>query len=218
MSSSFTAQFCRLPSEEASGSQADTSDQVLLSRVCVGDMEALACLFQRYARLVRSISCRILRDRAEADDLLQEIFLFIYRKSEMFDSSKSSVRSWIVQMTYHRAIDQRRYLQSRHFYTRIDLNGAANLPSARTKGRGEHNPFDHLAGSVTIQGLLATLTEDQRDTLKLHFFEGFTFNEIAMKMDQSLGNIRNHYYRGLDKLRKQMCPGKLPGRNAYGGK
>ena len=62
------------------------------------------------------------------------------------------------------------------------------------------------------------LTGDQRDTLTLHFFEGYTFDEIALKLGQSFGNIRNHYYRGLDKLRKQMFPGKLPGRNGYGRK
>ena len=164
-------------------------------------MEALAYLFQRYARLVHSISCRILRDRAEADDLLQEVFLFIYRKGKIFNSSKSSVRSWIVQMTYHRAIDQRRYLHSRHFYTRVDLNGAGDLLDPRSQGKEEDAPFGSWAGNTAIQGLLETLTEDQRNTLSLHFFEGYTFDEIAVKLDQSLGNIRNHYYRGLDKLR-----------------
>ncbi len=70
----------------------------------------------------------------------------------------------------------------------------------------------------TIQGLLDALTEDQRNTLRLHFFDGYTFAEIATKLDQSLGNIRNHYYRGLDKQRKQMFPGKVQGRNGCGGK
>jgi RNA polymerase sigma-70 factor, ECF subfamily len=178
----------------------------------------LACLFQRYARLVHSISCRILRDRAEADDLLQEVFLFIYRKSKIFNSSKSSVRSWIVQMTYHRAIDQRRYLHSRHFYTSVDLNGTGDLLDPRSQGKEEDAPLGSWIGNTSIQGLLETLTEDQRNTLSLHFVEGYTFDEIAVKLDQSLGNIRNHYYRGLDKLRKQMFPTKLPGRNGYGRK
>jgi RNA polymerase sigma-70 factor (ECF subfamily) len=70
-----------------------------------------------------------------------------------------------------------------------------------------------LVSNTTVQGLLDTLTEDQRNTLSLHFFEGYTFEEIAEKLEQSLGNIRNHYYRGLDRLRKHAFPGKLPGRN-----
>jgi len=105
----------------------ELSDAALMVRVCDGGTDALASLFRRYARLVRSVALRILQDGAEADDLLQEVFLFIQRQSGVFDSSKSSARSWIVQMTYHRAIDRRRYLQSRHFYTRVDLNGATEI-------------------------------------------------------------------------------------------
>lgn len=194
------------------------SDEVLLAQVSEGSREALGVLFRRYARLIHTISNRILRDRTEADDLLQDIFLFIHHKSVAFDSSKSSARSWIVQMTYHRAIDRRRYLHSRHFYTRVDLNGATEICDPRSESREKYEPFGELVGTTTIRGLLDALTEDQRNTLSLHFFEGYTFGEIAVKLDQSLGNIRNHYYRGLDRLRKQMFPGKLPGRNGCGKK
>ena len=121
-------------------------------------------------------------------------------------------------MTYHRAIDRRRYLNSRHFYTRLDLDGVADLLDPHSESREETLRLDSLVGNTTIQGLLDTLTEDQRNTLSLHFYEGYTFAEIASKLDQSLGNIRNHYYRGLEKLRKQVFPGKLPGRNGYGRK
>ena len=194
----------------------ELSDAALMVRVCDGGTDALASLFRRYARLVRSVALRILQDGAEADDLLQEVFLFIQRQSGVFDSSKSSARSWIVQMTYHRAIDRRRYLQSRHFYTRVDLNGATEILAPRSKNTETHH-FG-LVEKTTIQELLDSLSDDQRNTLTLHFFEGYTFDEIAHKLGQSLGNIRNHYYRGLDKLRKQMFPAKLPGRNGYGRK
>src|SRR6267154_3727309 len=101
----------------------DISDETLMIRICNGNREALALLFRRYARLVRTVAMRILRDESEADDLLQDLFLFVHRNSFIFDSSKAGVRSWIVQMTYHRAIDRKRYLSSRHFYTRLDLDG-----------------------------------------------------------------------------------------------
>jgi RNA polymerase sigma-70 factor (ECF subfamily) len=203
---------------EIPATEADLSDEALMDQVCQGGREALAVLFRRYARLVHTISNRILRDSSEADDLLQEVFLFIHRKSGLFDRSKSSARSWIVQITYHRAIDRRRYLHSRHFYTRIDLNGATELLGTRSENAEADQFGAELVGNTTIQGLLGSLTEDQRNTLSLHFFEGCTFAEIAVKLDQSLGNIRNHYYRGLEKLRKQMFPGKLPGRIGYGRK
>ena len=193
-------------------------DESLLAQVSLGSRDALSLLFQRYARLVRGVAYRILRDTSEADDLLQELFLFIYRKSGTFDSSKCSARSWIVQMTYHRAIDQRRYLQSRHFYTCVELDGTAELLDPRSEGASHSEFSDELVGNATIPRLLDSLTEDQRNTLSLHFFEGYTFGEIAVKLDQSLGNIRNHYYRGLDRLRKLVFPRKLLGRNGYGKK
>ena len=195
----------------------ELSDECLMVRVGEKGGEALALLFRRYSRLVRGVAVRILRDASEADDLLQDIFLFVHRKASIFDPKKCSVRSWIVQMTYQRAIDRRRYLQSRHFYTRLDLDGAEDMADSR-QAREEGELWTGMVGNATIGGLLDTLTEDQRDTIMLYFFEGHTFAEIAAKLDQSLGNIRNHYYRGLDKLRKQVFPGKLPGRNGYGRK
>jgi RNA polymerase sigma-70 factor (ECF subfamily) len=196
----------------------EISDEALMIRICDGSREALAILFRRYARLVRTVAMRILRDDSEADDLLQEVFLFVHRNCSIFDSSRAAVRSWIVQMTYHRAIDRRRYLNSRHFYTRLDLDGVADLLDPRSADTQDDDPFRSLVGNTTLQALLATLTEDQRSTLSLHFFEGYTFDQIAVKLNQSLGNIRNHYYRGLDKLRKQIFPRKSMGRTGYGKK
>jgi RNA polymerase sigma-70 factor (ECF subfamily) len=164
------------------------------------------------------VAVRILRDSSEADDLLQEVFLFIHRKSEVFDPSKCSARSWIVQMTYHRAIDRRRYLKSRHFYTCVGLDGTTEVVDPRSQNREEDARLGSWVGNTTIEALLGTLTEEQRNTLSLHFYEGYTFAEIAAKLHQSLGNIRNHYYRGLDKLRKQVFPRKMPGRNGSGRK
>lgn len=194
------------------------SDEALMAQICEGSREALAILFRRYARVVRTVAMRILRDDSEADDLLQDVFLFVHRHCSIFDSSKAAVRSWIVQMTYHRAIDRKRYLNSRHFYTRLDLDGVADLQDPRSQSREEDARFGSLVGNTTIQGLLDTLTEDQRNTLSLHFYEGYTFSEIAAKLDQSLGNIRNHYYRGLEQLRKRVFSHKLPGRNGNGKK
>ena len=91
----------------------EVSDECLMARVSEGNTEALAVLFRRYSRLVRGVALRILRDDAEADDLSQELFLFVHRKASIFDPQKSSLRSWIVQMTYQRAIDHRRHLHRR---------------------------------------------------------------------------------------------------------
>jgi RNA polymerase sigma-70 factor (ECF subfamily) len=198
--------------------ESEISDEVLMVRICDGSREALGILFRRYARLVRAVAMRILRDDSEADDLLQDVFLFVHRNCSVFDSSRSALRSWIVQMTYHRAIDRRRYLNSRHFYTRVDLGGIAESLDSRLESREGRTDLNLVVGNATVAGLLDSLTEDQRNTLSLHFFDGYTFAEIAAKLDQSVGNIRNHYYRGLEKLRKQVFSEKLSGRNGYGRK
>src|SRR5258708_10970396 len=110
----------------------ETSDEALVSQVCEGSREALAVLFRRYARLVRGVSLRVLRDASEADDLVQDVFLLVHRDCKTFDSSKAPARFWILQMAYRRAVSRRRYLTSRHFYTRLDLDDpASHVPDPR---------------------------------------------------------------------------------------
>jgi RNA polymerase sigma-70 factor, ECF subfamily len=194
----------------------EPSDDYLMLNVCKGDVEALASLFRRYARIVRGVAYRVLQDASEADDLLQDIFLLVHRLCGTFDSAKGPARFWILQMTYRRAISRRRYLTCRHFYTRLDLDQAANqLGDASAKcGRPEDSMNGGLDRKEVLQSWFAELTESQRQTLHLFFFEGYTFEEIAAKLGQTVGNARNHYYRGLDKLRKQISAGKLPGKEA----
>jgi RNA polymerase sigma-70 factor (ECF subfamily) len=196
--------------------ETDLSDEVLLAQICEGSREMLAVLFRRYARLVRGVAYRVLRDVSEADDLLQDIFLLIYRLCGTFDSSKGSARFWILQMTYRRAVSRRRYLTSRHFYTHLDLDQAENqLGDLPTKPACHEDSIEGaLDRKKAWQNWLAELSEGQRQTLHLFFFEGCTFEEIAAKLGQTVGNARNHYYRGLDKLRKQISAGKLPGKEA----
>ena len=193
----------------------EISDEALMAGVCDGDKEASASLFRRYARVVRGVAYRVLRDASEADDLLQDIFILIHRLCGTFDSSRGSARFWILQMTYRRAISRRRYLTSRHFYTHLDLDEAADRVGDVPANSGRDNSVDGiLERKEAWESLLAELSESQRQTLHLFFFEGYTFDEIAAHLGQTVGNARNHYYRGLDKLRKQISAGKLPGKEA----
>jgi RNA polymerase sigma-70 factor (ECF subfamily) len=189
---------------------ASLPDETLLDRLRAGDREALAILFRRFARLVRTVACRILRDESEADDLLQEVFLFIFRKAALFDASQGSARSWIVQVTYHRAIDRRRYLISRHFYTSLELGD----PAIRRAELGAEIAFyersmEGVLGKEKLKKIDECLSEDQRKTIQLYFFEGYTLEEIAGRIGQSLGNVRNHYYRGLERMRQIVFSAKL---------
>jgi RNA polymerase sigma-70 factor (ECF subfamily) len=182
----------------------DSSDEALMEQAKKGGTEALSVLFHRYARLVRAIAYKILRDESEAEDALQEVFLFLHRKSVLFDSSKNSARSWIVQVTYHRAIDRRRYLQSRHFYTQVDLEDVE-----RELGDTRYKTVIGGLERKEIRRLFDALSENQRQTMHLFFFEGLTLGEIALKLGQTHGNVKNHYFRGLDTLREKLvdCKG-----------
>jgi RNA polymerase sigma-70 factor, ECF subfamily len=193
--------------------QACLSDEALIAAVCLGSREALAALFRRYARLVRGIALRVVRDASEADDLVQDVFLLVHRLCRTFDSSKASAQFWILQMTYRRAISRRRYLSSRHFYTQAEVDEQSSEIAYPRCGHS-HDPVDSILAELDLQKMFGTLSEDQRKTLRLHFIEGYTLDEIAKMLGQTKGNIRHHSFRGLERLRKQIFAGKLPGARA----
>jgi RNA polymerase sigma-70 factor, ECF subfamily len=179
------------------------SDETLIAQLTTGDQESLGVLFERHARVTRGVALRILRDPAEAEDLVQDLFLFINRKCAIFDSSKSSATSWIIQMAYHRAIERRRYLTTRHFYSRADTEDVRSQVVGVPTTESDYSP-EAVLGRNGLEKLFRELTDDQRETLRLYFFEGFTIAEIATKRGQPHGNVRHHYYRGLSKLRERM--------------
>jgi RNA polymerase sigma-70 factor, ECF subfamily len=190
-------------------SEAD-ADASLVADVAQGSREALAVLFRRYASLVRGVGYRVLRDASEADDLLQDIFLLVHRLCGTFDPSKGSARFWILQMTYRRAISRRRYLTTRHFYNSVDLDDAENeLVDRRAPAAEIELSTDTRVGNGSLKKAFEELSENQRQTLLLFFVEGYTFDEIAEKLGQSRGNVKHHYFRGLDRLRKHIFSSKL---------
>lgn len=181
-----------------------SNDEYVIAKIGAGDREALSQLFKRFARPVRSIGRRILKDEAEADDLVQEVFLYIYRKSNLFDSSKGSARSWIFQVAYTQAFLRRRQLKSRGFYASAIADKSFGVEPATNSGADYEQTVEGLLGRNGWQRILESLSEEQRETLRLHFFEGYTFAEIAEKLGQSYANVRNHHYRGLEKLRRHL--------------
>jgi RNA polymerase sigma-70 factor, ECF subfamily len=211
MSSLITARLSVLPLVGRGKGQAESvepegvraTDEDLLARISNGEQQALEFLFERYARVIRAVAARILRDSSEAEDLVQELFLFIQRKCALFDSSKSTARSWIIQMAYCRAFERRRYLTARRFYSRTDIESNSHRLVGTSTRECDYSA-EAVFGRNGLNQVFRSLSQDQRETLRLHFFEGYTFAEISQKLGQSFGNVRNHYYRGLDKLRRQM--------------
>ena len=219
MSSSAAARFTALPlasRPERNSTQVLTQDAVregdsecLIAQIGSIDREALSQLFGRFAPAIRSVGRRILLDEAEADDLVQEVFLYIYRKWSLFDSSKSSARSWIFQITYTQAFLRRRQLKSHGFYTSGIADRSFEIDPRTRSGADYDQTVEGRFGRNGWRKILESLTEVQRETLRLHFFEGYTFAEIAKKLGQSYANVRNHHYRVLEKLRKHLAEDEL---------
>jgi RNA polymerase sigma-70 factor, ECF subfamily len=181
----------------------EISDDALIGRIRSGDEEALTVLFRRYARLVWGIGNRIVRNREEADDVLQDVFLLVYRKASVFDSARGTVRSLIVHMAYQRAITRRNYLSARH----CPASSEAEQRAERLVAPGVrfyHESIEAHFGKDGLKRALDEMSADQRRTLQLYFFEGHTLVEISEKLGQPLGNVKHHYYRGLEKLRKHL--------------
>ena len=115
-------------------------------------------------------------------------------------------------MAFCRAISRRRYLSSRHFYTRLDIDDAENqLADSRTFTDQFDEFIDANLNNENLAKLFAELSENQRQTLRLYFVDGYTLEEIAAKLGQTRGNVKNHYFRGLDRLRRLMFVADAPG-------
>lgn len=199
----------RVGTASATGGVSETTDEALISLTAKGDREALSVLFRRLAAQVRNVGRRILRDNSEADDLVQEVFLYVHRKSALFNPSKGPARSWIFQIAYTQAFLRKRQLRSQGFYSSGIADKLRETEHQASSGADYDYTVEGLFGRNGWQEILNSLTKEQRDTLRLHFFEGYTFEEIAQKLGHSYANVRNHHYRGLERLRKHLVESGL---------
>ncbi|MFP5229113.1 MAG: RNA polymerase sigma factor [Acidobacteriota bacterium] len=185
------------------------SDENLLFALKSRDRDALAEVLLRYSRLVFSIGFRILRDAGEAEDVVQEVFLFLFQRAELFDEKKGGAKAWIVQVAWHRSLDRRDYLHRRNFYSGTDTTALGDTLLGKEDVEGE------LASKLNRERLkeaFQSLSDRQRLTLELFFFEDLDLREIAVCLDESFENVRHHYYRGLQKLRNDAFVKKLRGK------
>jgi RNA polymerase sigma-70 factor (ECF subfamily) len=182
------------------------SDESLMLALKDADKESLAELFRRYSRLVFSVGFRVLRDGGEAEEIVQDVFLYLYEKAGLFDPAKGSGKAWIVQIAHHRSLDRKAYLYRRHFYIGTDVSLLTDtLPGTDDLDRD-------LASKLNrdrLREAFGKLSERQRATLELFFFEGLELKEIAERLSETYENVRHNYYRGLQKLRKDAFVQKL---------
>jgi RNA polymerase sigma-70 factor (ECF subfamily) len=179
-----------------------------MARLQSNDSSALEILFDRYARLVLAIARGIVRDSGEAEDVVQEAFFYLYKKSMLFDESKGSLKNWIVQIAFHRALDRKSHLARRGFYAGTNISALDDTLLGETD-------LDREIGAklnrAQLEKAFEQLPEMQRLTLELFYFEGLDLREISNKLNEPLGNSRHHFYRGLERLRKSAFVQKLRG-------
>lgn len=169
-----------------------------MAHVSAGNHDALALLFDRYQTSVLRIAMQVLRDPHEAEDLLQSVFLELMRTADKFDATKGTARVWILQCVYHRAFDRKRYLNRRGAYDLIDNQEFLHICSEGGRGSAVFSP---MVSARLVQQVLAHLSDAQRRTIEMAFFDGLTMHEIAERTGESFVNVRHHYYRGLEKMR-----------------
>jgi RNA polymerase sigma-70 factor, ECF subfamily len=194
------ARIVTLRTDRTPSAVASTSDAQLVAEMQAQNSEALGALLRRYARLVHRVAVGILRDSGEAEDITQEVFLEIYRKAHMYDPARGTVKVWLLQYAYHRALRRKYTLGRRAAYCGEPLDqveAVAEWSSDRLT-RDECRWF--------IRKGLAQLTERQRETLELVCLEELTLRDVADRLRVSLGCARHYYYRGLERLRAWARP------------
>jgi RNA polymerase sigma-70 factor (ECF subfamily) len=176
------------------------TDDQLMDQLQDGVNDALAVLFDRYQRLVFSIALKIVRDRGEAEDVTQNVFLEIYRSVAQFDPAKGTLKVWLLQFAYHRAFNRKQHLNIRNFYVQ---ESTEDIPPSfgESLTLGKYAPAEL---QLLLQEGLASLDKSQKRVIELASYDGFSMKEIADKTGNSLSNVRHHYYRGLQKLRSFM--------------
>jgi RNA polymerase sigma-70 factor, ECF subfamily len=185
------------------------TDEELLQAVSAGDKDAFAQLFDRYAQLLYRVVYRVVDDHGEAEELVQEVFLRLFERAVQFDPAKGAAKPWMVRVAYNRALDRRTYLARRRFRAGTNLDLVAE--SIRG-GQDLEEEFAAKAHRAEVEQTLEDLPEKQRVALQLYFFEGLELKEIAEKMGETLANVRHHYYRGLERLRKSAFAEELRNR------
>jgi RNA polymerase sigma-70 factor (ECF subfamily) len=178
------------------------SDEELFDLLKRGCGEAMTVLFRRYHRLVLSICAKIVRDRAEAEDVMQDIFFEAFRRADRFDAAKGKLKPWLLQLAYSRAMNRRQHLLLRHFYDHPqsfpehDPNPALHDDSDCLLG------LTHEERTRILQTAMGQLPPKQRQVIELAYFQGLLIKEIAEQIGESQVNTRNHYYRGVKRIRQ----------------
>jgi RNA polymerase sigma-70 factor, ECF subfamily len=179
--------------------QVGTPDEVLLERLVAGvDENALSELYDRYQGSMYGLAMRITGDAQMAQDAVQEAFVGVWRNAARYTETRASVRTWMMSITHHRAIDLVRRRRP-----------SSPLPETETVGEVFRTPdvwpeVARAADAEAVRQALSTLPDAQRETIELAYFEGLTQVEIAERTQAPLGTIKSRVRLGLLQMRRLL--------------
>jgi RNA polymerase sigma-70 factor (ECF subfamily) len=174
-------------------------DTPLLGRVARGDSRALKTLYDRHAGRALGLALRILSAQGEAEEIVQETFLEVWRRARDYDAARGSAAAWIATIARTRAIDR---LRARSAASRTRRALAAE--PAREAAPTPLEDVEQRAARERIAAAMATLPDEQRKPIELAFFEGLSYPEIAERTDAPLGTIKTRVRLGMEKLAAQL--------------
>ena len=176
------------------------ADQAAVARMAQGDQSALAELYDRNARLVFSLALRILQNRADAEDVVQEVFAQVWAQAGRYDTTRGAVAAWMLTMARSRAIDRLRSRSSRP-ETPSEARIVEGLPDATVRQDLQ------LLSTEQVESLRDALTElpvAQRVALELAYYEGLTHAEIADRLSEPLGTVKTRIRQAIIRLRESL--------------
>jgi len=179
------------------------SDEALVARMAEQDQEALSALFDRYRGVVFSLALRILKERAEAEEVLTEVFFQAWSGAVGFDALRGTVAAWLVTLCRSRAIDRLRAKGRRDSGLGLIAQQQSKAVSPAV-GRESEAAAEIQMRRTRIQAALDTLTPEQRGALELAYYGGLSHSEIAAKLGEPLGTIKTRIRQGLLMLRESL--------------
>lgn len=189
-----------IPSQPSPGPLESMSDAVVLRQVADRKPEALEVLYNRYAPALLALGARILGSVPEAEEVLQEVFLHVWKQAGRYDASRSSVSTWLILIGRSRAIDR---LRTRRVVERTHESAAKRDAVGYASPEGMESVFVHERRE-RVRGELENLPPEQRQVLEMAFYEGLSQSEIAAKAGLPLGTVKTRTLLAMKKLRSAL--------------
>ena len=174
------------------------SDEALVALVARGDEGALAALYDRFGRVAYGLALRILRDRALAEDAVQESFVALWRGAHRFVAERGKASTWVLTLVHRRAVDLVRREERRR------TEPLEHAPAAEAATGGADEEAWLRLRRERVQEALHRLPDNQREALELSYYGGFTQTQLAERLGEPLGTIKSRMFTGLAKLRELL--------------